>query len=62
MNAQPMTPLEAEQLLEADKRQRVEAMGKAIQAAAQEFHCDLLGVPQIAPDGRVVAVIQIVAR
>ena len=62
MSTEPMTPLAAEQFLEADKRQRAEAMGQAIEEAAQEFRCELLGVPQIAPDGRIVAVIQIVAR
>ena len=57
-----MTPTEAAALVEADKQRRVKAAAEAVQAALQEHQCDLVALPQIAADGRVVAVVQIVAR
>jgi hypothetical protein len=57
-----MTPAEAERLIEADKRERAEAVSKIIQDALSAHRCELIGVPQIAPDGRIVALVQIVAR
>ena len=57
-----MTPTEAAALVEADKQRRVKAAAEAVQAALAEHGCDLVALPQIAPDGRVVAVVQIVAR
>jgi hypothetical protein len=57
-----MTPAEAAQLVDADKQRRVQAAAKAVQDALAEYACDLVAVPQIAPDGRIVAVVQIVAR
>jgi len=57
-----MTPTEAAALVEADKQRRVQAAAEAVQAALKEYQCDLVAVPQIAADGRVVAVVQIVAR
>lgn len=57
-----MTPTEAAALVEADKQRRVKLAAEAVQAALTEHGCDLVAVPQIAPDGRVVAVVQIVAR
>jgi len=57
-----MTPTEAAALVEADKQRRVQAAAEAVQAALRENNCDLLAVPQIAADGRVVAVVQLVAR
>lgn len=57
-----MTPTEAAALVQADKERRVKLAAEAVQAALTEHGCDLVAVPQIAPDGRVVAVVQIVAR
>jgi len=57
-----MTPTEAAQLVEQDKQRRVKAAAEAVQAALQEHQCDLVALPQIAADGRVVAVVQIAAR
>jgi len=57
-----MTPTEAAALVEADKQRRSKAAAEAVQAALRENNCDLLAVPQIAADGRVVAVVQLVAR
>ena len=61
-DVQKMTPTEAAQLVEADKQRRVMAAAEAVQAALQEHQCDLVALPQIAADGRVVAVVQIAAR
>jgi len=57
-----MTPAEAAALIKADSEHRVKLAAEAVQAALTEHGCDLVAVPQIAPDGRVVAVVQIVAR
>lgn len=57
-----MTPTEAAALVEQDRQRRIKAAAEAVQAALRENNCDLLAVPQIAADGRVVAVVQIVAR
>lgn len=57
-----MTPTEAAQLVEQDKQRRVQAAAEAVQAALAEHGCDLVALPQFAPDGRVVAVVQLVAR
>jgi pyruvate/2-oxoglutarate dehydrogenase complex dihydrolipoamide acyltransferase (E2) component len=57
-----MTPTEAAQLVEQDKQRRIKLAAEAVQAALAEHGCDLVALPQIAPDGRVVAVVQLVAR
>ena len=57
-----MTPTEAAQLVEADKQRRVKLAAEAVQAALQEHQCDLVAVPQLAADGRIVAVVQLTAR
>jgi len=62
MSETTMTPTEAAQLVEQDRQRRVQAAAEAVQAALRENNCDLLAVPQIAADGRVVAVVQLVAR
>lgn len=58
----PMTPAEAVQLLDADKRQRVAAATEAVRAILLEYQCDIVAIPQIAPDGRIVALVQVVAK
>ena len=60
--SETMTPAEAAALVEADKQRRVKLAAEAVQAALQEHQCDLVALPQIAADGRVVAVVQLVAR
>lgn len=57
-----MTPTEAAQLVEQDKQRRVQAAAEAVQAALKQHECDLVALPQVTADGRVVAVVQIVAR
>lgn len=57
-----MTPTEAAALVEQDKQRRGQAAAEAVAAALREHGCDLVAVPQITADGRVVAVVQIVAR
>lgn len=57
-----MTATEAAALVKADNERRVKLAAEAVQEALVEHGCDLVAVPQIAPDGRVVAVVQIVAR
>lgn len=57
-----MTPDEARKLVDADKQARVQAAAEAVAAILREHECDLVAVPQITPDGRVTAVVQIAAR
>ena len=57
-----MTPQQAAQLVEADKQRRVQAVAQAIQDVLQQHTCDLAATPQITADGRIVAIVQIVAR
>lgn len=57
-----MTPTEAAALVAADQQKRARACGEAVAAVLREHNCDLVAVPQIAADGRVVAVVQIAAR
>ena len=57
-----ITPTEAAALVEADKQRRVQAAAEAVAAALREHNCDLIALPQITADGRVVAVVQIAAR
>ena len=57
-----MTASEAAALVEADRQRRIKAAAEAVQAALAEHGCDLVALPQFAPDGRVVAVVQLVAR
>lgn len=57
-----MTPSEAARLVEQDKQRRAMLAAEAVQASLAEHGCDLVAVPQIAPDGRIVAAVQIVAR
>lgn len=57
-----MTPTEAAALVKADNERRVKAAAEAVAAAMREYDCDLVAVPQVTPDGRIVAVVQIAAR
>ena len=59
---EPMTAAQAAALIEADKQARMKAALEAVQAALAEHNCELVATPQFAPDGRVVAVVQIVAK
>lgn len=56
-----MTPEEAVRLLEQDKQARTQAAADEVAATLKKHNCDLLAVPQIL-DGRIVAVIQVIAR
>ena len=57
-----MTPEQAAALVEQDKQRRIKLAAEAVQAALAEHGCDLVALPQIAADGRIVAVVQLVAR
>ena len=52
----------AQAAIEADRKQRAEQCGKAIEAALARFGCQLVPTPQLTPDGRLTAVSQIVAQ
>lgn len=57
-----LTPEQMQALIEADRQRRIQLAGDAIKAALELHRCDLLPVPQLTPDGRIVAVLQISAR
>ncbi len=56
-----MTPDEMKQAIEQDKQQRAQLCMAAIQAAMEEHGCQLVPTPQINAEGRIVAVVQLVA-
>ena len=56
-----MTAAEAAKLVDADRQRRVKAAADAVAALLREHECDLVAVPQIV-EGRIVAIVQIVAK
>jgi hypothetical protein len=48
--------------IESERKNRVTQCSEKIAEALQEFDCDLVGIPQITQDGRIVAQIQIVSK
>lgn len=57
-----ITAEQARKLLEQDEQARSNAAAQQIQAVLAEHNCQLIAMPQITADGRVVATAQIVAR
>lgn len=56
-------PLEViKRKLEFDKQHRAQKFVKYLEDGAKEFNCDIIVLPQINQEGRIVAVMQIVAR
>lgn len=53
---------EARAALKDDQDARTKATVSAIEAALKEFSCDLVAIPAISADGKIVASIQIIAR
>jgi hypothetical protein len=51
----------AQAALDADRTQRAEAAAREIQATLARYRCQIVATPQLAQDGRIVAVSQIVA-
>lgn len=52
----------AQAALDADRTQRAGAAGREIQAVLAKYRCQIVAVPQLTQDGRIVAVSQIVAQ
>jgi len=52
----------AQAALDADRQARVDRAAARIQAVLAEERCQIVAVPQITADGRIVAVVQIVAQ
>ena len=61
MTDKQITTEQAQQLIEADRQQRITDAAQAIQGTLAQYQCDLIATPQIV-DGRIVATVQIVAR
>lgn len=57
-----MTPEQMKQAIEQDKQERAQACMAAVQAALEEHGCQLVAVPQINAEGRIVAQVQLVAE
>ena len=53
---------EAKAALKEDQDARTKATASAIEAALKEYSCDLVAIPAISADGKIVASIQIIAR
>lgn len=62
MTEENMTVQEAQQLLDLHRQQRSEQASAAIRAVLEQYTCDLVAVPQLTADGRIIADIRIVAR
>lgn len=60
--APAITPDQAWRAIEAERQARIQACAMAIQAVLNQHGCDLQAVPQITPDGRIVAQVAIVSR
>lgn len=56
-----MTTEEMKAAIEKDRQERAQLCTAAIQAALEEHGCRLVATPQI-QDGRIVAVVQLVAE
>lgn len=52
----------AQEAIEKDMLQRSQQCGKELAELMKKHNCDLVAVPQLTPDGRTVAYVQIVAR
>ena len=57
-----MSEADAARIIEAGKKLRVEQAAASIQRVLQDNLCELLATPQITADGRIVAIVQILAR
>jgi len=54
--------VQAQAALDAERQARAERAHEEIKAALAKYKCDMVAVPQITPEGRVVAVVQVIAR
>lgn len=54
-----ITPEQAAALIAADQQARVDAMRADMDALLKQHRCQLVAVPQITQDGRIVATIQV---
>lgn len=45
-----------------EKQDRQQECAKALAELLTQFDCDLVARPQIAPDGRIIATVQLVAK
>ncbi len=46
----------------ADRQRRTQECGKRLAELLAEYDCDLVAQPQFTQDGRVVAVVQLIAK
>lgn len=46
----------------ANRERRAQACYAAVLAILAEHNCDIVAIPAIAPDGRIVAKVQIIAK
>jgi len=53
---------QARQAMADDEQRRMTAAAQAIKEVLAEHRCEIVAVPQIAQDGRIVAVVQVVAK
>ena len=53
---------QAQAALDADRQQRAERCAQRIAALLEAERCQIVAVPQITADGRIVAAVQIVAQ
>ena len=59
---QTITPAKARMVLEADRQQRMKACSEEIAQVLARHGCQLVAVPMLSQDGRVVARVQVVGE
>ncbi len=57
-----MTKEEAQKVIQDDKQERLAKCSDLFAQAQRECRCQLTAFPQITPEGKVIAVIQLVAQ
>ncbi len=57
-----MTTEQIALLMDADRQERVAAVAEGLRALLEVQRCDLVAAPQLTADGRLTAVVRIVAR
>lgn len=56
------TPTLTKEAIDAYKAARVQECNAAIVKLLEEYGCELQAFPQVTPDGRIVAVLQLAAK
>jgi len=62
LGAGPVDIVAAQAAIEADRTQRAETAAREIRPVLARYRCQVVATPQLTPDGRITAAVQIVAQ